>query len=190
MWFVFRAGTALVAGVALGLFATWLTVFHHSMPGGIDDGPWRTNLSIGSAASSPYTRASVALHGLLALNRSETIYYTAGADSAGNALDGDCRYEVAGRDPDTRWWSITAYAADDYLIPNAQNRYSVSKNSVVRAPDGSVSAAVGGTSPSQNWIPVGHGPFTLTLRLYNPSAGVAANPARAQLPAITKVACP
>ncbi len=179
----------LVAGTVLGLALTWVTVFRGDMPGGISDGPWRTNLAIGSAGGDMATRASVALHGLLALGRGETIYYTASADSAGAPLSGACSYTVTGRDPDTRWWSITAYGADDYLIPNPGKHYSVSKNDVVRAADGSFRAEVSAAPAATNWIALAPGRFTLTLRLYNPGWHAAADPAHTPLPKIEKTSC-
>lgn len=180
----------LVVGAALGLFVTWATVVRGSMPGGVFDGPWKTNLAVGSEQSDPYTRAAVALHGLFALNRRETIYYTATADSDGRRLDGGCRYAVEGGDPQARWWSITAYGADDFLIPNPAARYSVAKTTVARRADGSFAVTVGGSAGGSNWIPVRAGSFSLTLRLYNPSPAVALDPEHAALPALKRVSCP
>ena len=108
---------------------------------------------------------------------------------AGARLDGGCAYRIAGRDPDTRWWSITAYGADDYLIANPANRYSISKNSVMRDADGGFDAEVSAASRASNWIPVARAPFSLTLRLYNPAPRVAADPVHAVLPKIEKVSC-
>ncbi len=183
---------ALSAGLVLGLAVTWLTVFQGSLgmgSGRVSNGPWDTNLSIGSAASDPYTRASVAVHGLLALGRSETLYFTAYRDSAGKALDANCAYRIMGRDPDARWWSITAYAADDFLIPNPAGRYSVSKNSVRRDMRGDFLITVSRNAAPANWIPLDDGTFSLTLRLYNPGAAVAADPAHAALPRIENAGC-
>ena len=139
MQFVLKALTALVGGVFLGLLVTWLSVVR-GMSGDVASGPWHTNLLIGSAESDPVLRAQVALHGLFALNRGETIYYTAMRDGAGAALDGRCVYALEGRDPPARWWSITAYGADDFLIPNAQGRYAISKTRAPRRADGSFAA--------------------------------------------------
>jgi hypothetical protein len=189
MSFFLKSLVTVILGTVLGLAATWAVAFRGDMPGGIDDGPWRTNLSIGSAAGDMRTRAAVALHGLLALNRSETIYYSATTDDSGARLDGACTYGIVGRDPDSRWWSITAYGADDYLIANAAGHYSVSKNSVARDSAGAFVADVSASSRAANWIPVAKAPFSLTLRLYNPGAGVAADPAHAALPKIEKVSC-
>jgi hypothetical protein len=189
MGFVLKAIAALVIGTLVGVAVTWLIVFYGAMPGGVANGPWRTNLLIGSNSSDAITRAKVAAHGLLALNRSEALYYTAARDDAGDRLTSDCDYRLMGHDPDARWWSITAYGADDYLIPNPTNRYAISKNSVARGADGAFSADVAMAAQSANWIPVSGGPFSLTLRLYNPGAGVARDPAHAALPKIEKVSC-
>jgi hypothetical protein len=179
----------LVAGTALSLLITWFTVVHSALGGSVNDGPWQMNLMAGSSEGGLYSRARVALHGLFALNRSEAIYYTAQREDDGDALDGHCIYKIAGRDPDARWWSVTAYGADDFLIPNRANRYSVSKNSVVRLEDGSFIAIAARGPSGANWIPVDRGPFTLTLRLYNPDLAVQANPAGASLPSIKKSSC-
>jgi len=179
----------LVIGAALGLLATWATVVRGTMGGGVADGPWRTSLYAGSSEGGPYLRAAIALHGLLALNRNETIYYTAATDSDGNALSGNCVYLIEGRDPPTRWWSITAYGADDFLIPNPAERYSVSMNSVVRRTDGSFTATLSKGEGGANWIPTGEGHFSVSMRLYNPDPVVAADPAHVALPTIKKGTC-
>ena len=179
----------LIGGIALGLAATWATVIRSNNSGGIGDGSWRTSLFAGSSEGGPYLRAYVAVHGLLALNRTETVYYNAGNDSDGHALDGHCSYIVGGLDPPARWWSITAYGADDFLIPNTADRYSASMNSVTRRKDGTFAVTLSQQQPEGDWIPVAAGHFDLTIRLYNPQAEVAADPARVVLPTIKKMAC-
>jgi hypothetical protein len=190
MRFFGKCAAALAAGVVLGLFVTWLTIVRGTPMGGdVRDGAWRTSLATGSAQGGAWLRANVALHGLLALGRTEAIYYNATSDSAGDALDGHCTYRIAGRDPPARWWSITAYGADDYLIPSASSLFAVSKNSVVHHIDGSFSVGVLRDAGAVDEIASGDGPFTLTLRLYNPGAAVAADPAHVALPTIQKVRC-
>jgi hypothetical protein len=188
---------AIIAGAALGLFLTWATVMRSAMPGDVKDGPWHTSLDIGSKAGGALLRARVALHGLFALGRKETVYYSATTDSDGTPLSGDCSYRINGRDPKARWWSMTAYGADDFLIPNRWHIYSISRSALVRKHDGRF---VGWISPRRpkddkdkdlpNWIPVSDAPFSLTLRLYNPDADVVAAPTRAGLPQIKRWSCP
>jgi hypothetical protein len=181
----------LLVGIALGLGATWFTVIKRgTLGGGVSDGPWSTTLDAGSKTADPWLRARIAVHGLLALNRSETIYYTARTDSAGAPLTGACRYRIEGKDPPTRWWSITAYGADDFLIPNPAGIYSASMHSVHRGAGGRFAIALAKEKPVGDWIPVGDGPFSVSIRLYNPDAAVAADPAHVALPTITKESCP
>ncbi len=179
----------LAVGIVLGLAATWATVVRGTLAGGIDDGPWRTSLEAGSSQGDIYLRARVAVHGLLALNRHETIYYTAATDTDGAPLTGACTYRIQGRDPPARWWSITAYGADDYLIPNPAGIYSASLHSVTRDPSGAFAVTVSKARPPGDWIPAGDGRFNLSLRLYNPDPSVAADPAHVALPAIVKERC-
>jgi hypothetical protein len=184
-----KTAATVAIGIALGLAATWATAIRGTMSGSISDGPWSTSLDTGSSEGGPYLRARIAVHGLLALSREETVYYSALSDSDGADLAGDCNYRLEGRDPPTRWWSITAYGSDDFLIPNETNLYSVSKNSVARNADGSFAVTLSKDKAEGNWIPVARGRFNLTIRLYNPAAEVIADPAHVALPAIRKENC-
>lgn len=189
MWFAARLiGTALL-GVLLGLASAYVAVTSLRGENVVSNGPWSTNLATGGADADIYTRAYVALTGLFALNKNETIYYGADKDSGGAPLDGHCSYRIEGSDPDARWWSITLYAADDYLIPNAANRYSLSKTSIVRQGDGGFVIRLSTVPETGNWIPTSPDGFQVTLRLYNPGQAVRDNPAGVALPSITKEAC-
>lgn len=160
--------------------------------GGIAAGPWETSTLIGSSDADPYTRARVAVAGILALNRDETVYYTASRDDAGDTLRAGCTYTVTGSDPPARWWSITLYGADNYLVANPQDRYSYGGNTVARGADGGFVITVGPAETDGNWIPSGgqtNDTFSLTLRLYNPAEAVARDPAGVSLPHIAKEAC-
>jgi hypothetical protein len=180
-----------VCGIALGLFATWVLVARGAPMGGdVRDGPWQASLATGSAQGGAWLRASVALHGLLALNRSETIYYTATTDSAGGKLDAHCLYRVIGRDPPARWWSITAYGPDDFLIPSPRHLYSVSMTSIRRHQGRGFAVTLARDAAKADEIATGNGAFSLTLRLYNPHPAVAADPAHVRLPSIVRARCP
>ena len=180
-----------VVGTALGLLATWLMVAWYGTLGRVSDGPWKTNVAAGRRDSDPVARLFVALHGLFALPASEAVYYTATTDSAGAALDGRCRYALAGPAPDAGWWSITAYGPDDYLIANPAHRYSIASTAAsAQGAAGRLAIQVGGADGGDRWIPAGSGRFSLTLRLYRPGPTVRLDPAHAALPALTKVGCP
>lgn len=187
--FLFWIGVVATA-LVLGLGSVLLTLRGGLGADQVKVGPWATNLVIGGVDADAYTRARVALFGLLALDKKETIYYTAGADSAGEALSGSCSYVLKGRDLAARWWSVTAYGPDSYLIPNDANIYSFSKPSVQREADGSYVVHISPVKQDGNWVPVKPGQrFDLTARFYNPDASVVAAPEKADLPTITKEGC-
>jgi hypothetical protein len=189
MRLVWKIFAVLVVGTALGLLAVWLAVFRGSSEM-VSNGPWKADPTAGSAQSDAYRRALVAVHGLFALTRNEAAYYTAATDSDGQALDGGCRYEIMGHALDARWWSITAYGADDYLIANPAHRYSVTGTTVTRDANGGFVMQVGGTAGGDSWIPVGSGRFSLTLRLYNPGPAILFDPTHVVLPALKRASCP
>ncbi|MFN4353050.1 DUF1214 domain-containing protein [Parvibaculum sp.] len=184
--------TVLVA-LAFGVGSALLAVRSGGLGKAVSSGPWETDLTIGSADADPYIRAQVAVAGLLALNRNETIYFTAARDGDGNRLRSDCSYKVEGYDPPARWWSITLYGEDHYLVSNPLQRYSYGGETVARNEDGSFTIMVGPEETDGNWIPTGQGhsdaTFTLTLRLYNPDENAARKPSGIVLPQIAKEAC-
>lgn len=183
-------GCVLVFGLLLGFGSALQVLKSGQLRGGIEVGPWGSNAAIGSTRADMYTRARVALYGLFALDRKETMYYTADRDSSGEPLSGNCTYRIEGKDLAARWWSVTAYGPDSFLVANEANVFSFAKTTVKRETDGSYIVRVSAERQQGNWLPVKAGePFDLTARFYNPDASVAANPASAVLPSIVKEGC-
>ncbi len=195
---MFRGSTLLkLAGVIVfalvaGLGSAWWALLGGVRAAGVEVGPWVTSTVIGSPASDPYTRAQVALTGLLALEKSEAVYYTAARDDEGKALRGECDYRVTGRSFPARWWSITAYGADSYLMDNPADRYSYNAESLgLRfAPTAKWEINVSAEPQDANWLPVAEDAFfSLTLRLYNPAEALITNPEGLKAPSITRLSC-
>jgi hypothetical protein len=189
---VLRGIAALVLGVALGLGATWFMLDRAIATGGVSNGPWSTSLTIGAPEAGPYVRAAVAVAGLLALDRREAVYLTAYTDSDGRPLDGRCRYRLEGGALPARWWSITAYGADHFLIPNDQKTYSFTSDDATRLNNTIYIVHLSSTPPAGQggWIPVREGePFSLTLRLYNPREGTLERLRTVPLPRIRRESC-
>ena len=115
----------VTAGALLGVGSAWLWLTRTD-PAGTRIGPWLVNLEAGSSDASTYTRARIALKALLALDRRETLYYIAQQDDAGRLLRSNCRYLISGSIPAARWWSVTAYADDIFLFPDAEQRMNLS----------------------------------------------------------------
>ncbi len=181
-------GATVLAGV-LAFGALALSVSGDRSSVSLRNGAWDTDVRVGSSASDMWLRAQIALCCVLALNRTETVYFSASRDSAGEPLDGACTYRLEGREIDARWWSVTSYANDNFLIPNAQNKYSVSKTNAERQADGSWIARASSAPLDGNWLPTARDGFGLTLRIYNPSPALQDGLATAPLPKIVKEAC-
>lgn len=180
----------LLIGVGLGLGSAYGALRLALEETAVHVGPWRTPIDAGGGGRDLYTRAVVAVGALLALSRSETIYFIAGQDDDGETLRGNCRYVVTGRDVPARWWSVTAYAGDHFLIPNAENRWSFSDRSVTRDADGGFRLTLSRDRAEGDWLPTGQAErLVLLLRLYNPGPAVAADPGAAVLPSIRKEGC-
>lgn len=182
----------IVLGLAVGAGGGVAFLAQARTMGATAAGAWTTSAFTGAAAADPFTRAIVARVGLLALNKSETLYYTRTVDDSGAALDGDCAYELVGAAPPARWWSITIYAADNYLPVNSDDAFSVDATAIAVAPGGAFRARVAPTrADAPHWISTRNaGRFDLMLRLYNPDPAAVANLAAANLPRLAKVGCP
>ena len=182
-----RYVTCGVLGIALGAGAAIRQVGTGTL-GTAATGPWRTGSDFGTARADNYTRAVVALHGLLALPAREARYYTAATDSAGDPLDGTCRYRVGGGAMPARWWSLTLYDTAGYLVANQAGRFSVSSAAI--ADPARWSIAVAPAEQAAPWLPTGRAArFELTLRTYLPAGDGHASLTAAQLPAIVREGC-
>ena len=182
------------AGVVLGAAGALWSVRAGSRGVQTALGPWTTGRDFGSVRASAYTRAVVALGGLLALPAHEARYYTAAIDDAGRPLDGRCRYRLSGGAVPAKWWSVTLYDAAGYLVGNEAGRYSVGSVSLTPPEAARWTIAVAPDAPSNGsatrWLPTGGiDRFQLTLRAYLPVDGGRGDLTPAQLPAIVREAC-
>ena len=151
-------------------------------------GPWRVNLLAGSPQADAYTRARVAIGGLLALRREQTMYYVATTDSAGRPLRSRCSYRVSGRPPPARWWSVTAYAEDFFLFDADGRRFGINGQTAAPGADGRFVFVTGPrppADPATAWVPTpGDRGLLLTLRVYQPDARLHDAPLGLDPPAI------
>lgn len=138
---------------------------------------WNFSAAAGRYGTEYDQRAYVARMGLGGNLPEDALYPTYYGTADDNGVPRTLRISFApGRLPPVdAFWSITAYAADGFLIPNAAGVYSVGhQQPVVRNPDGSVDILVQTVQPAPevaaaNWLPIPeHGAFTLTMRLYAP----------------------
>lgn len=175
------------SGVAVLLGGRSVRVAFRRTPGRFQIGAWSLDLTLSSQSATMYQRARDARFAPYALPAPEAIYYTAFTDSDGQVLRRGCTYRIEGTDPDTRWWSLSAYSSNR-LIPNLRNRYSFTKTMVNRLSDGNWSIIFSPREHAGNWLPgaTESGPLKLVLRCYGPGPELLANPTAVPLPRIRK----
>ncbi|MEQ9505890.1 MAG: DUF1214 domain-containing protein [Hyphomonas sp.] len=179
-------------GVGTALAAAGMVGQGISLGGKVDAGGWHSDWTIGSASANPWTRARIARHGLLALNKDEAVYFTKAVDDAGDRLTQSCTYKVSGGAMPAQWWSITLYNASSYLPDNSDNALSFDLTDAAGAGDtGAWSFTVSPEEAQGGWVSSNNaGNFDLTLRLYKPDADLLADPeATLAPPSIEKLSC-
>ena len=179
-------------GVGTALAAAGMVGQGISLGGRVDARGWHSDWTIGSASANPWTRARVARHGLLALNKDEAVYFTKALDDAGDKLTDNCTYKVSGGAMPAQWWSITLYNASSYLPDNSDNALSFDLTDAAGAGDaGAWSFTVSPNQAEGGWVSSNNaGHFDLTLRLYKPEADLLADPEATLVPpGIEKLSC-
>ncbi|HYD88689.1 MAG TPA: DUF1214 domain-containing protein [Vitreimonas sp.] len=181
------AAAALI-GVALGVGSAWATL-EFGRAGFIEHyGSWAHSRAAGSQAAGPYTRAIIARDGLLALSAREALYFTLYEDEEGRPLDESCVYDLSGPPLAARWWSVTLYDADNYLVRNNDHAGSIDASRIGLDSMWSVRVSpVRGNAP--HWLSsrAAGRDFSLTLRVYNPHRDFRAS--AETLPRLTTLSC-
>ncbi len=188
------ASSIFVALILALLSAPALLYFGKKNPkyfGGIKIGSWYYSNATGSNNSNAYIKAVINITGVLALNKSETVYLVATEDSEGNPLNANNTYKIEGKDDfKTRWWSLTAYQ-NSFLIKNKVNQYSLSKTTVKKDVNSNFSIFASPNKQDTNWIPTGEksSSFDLLLRFYNPTDALikSIENSTVKIPIITKI---
>jgi hypothetical protein len=133
--------------------------------------------SMGAWGTDYLKRAAVARHFLGSSMPEDVVQATAFVDGASRPLDGAHRYTLRFAPhelpPVRALWSLTAYDADGYAVPNPTDRYALgSQDALERGPDGAIALTIQQSAPrhglTANWLPCPAGPFNLCLRLYRP----------------------
>ena len=153
-------------------------------------GQWVWWPNAGSTAIDPYTRLHFLAQGRLPMSKFETFEVETAQDKAGRPLDADCVYQLSGRIPDARWWSVATYVPDG-SNGAAAPEFSMSSHDVIAEDDGSVVITISREIRAGNWMkPTSNDEFIVLLRLYNPASNLGGSTALSgELPSVTRKAC-
>lgn len=181
--------STIALGLIVGLLSGWWSITGGM--GGENYSGWYGSRVTGSKDAGPWLRARVAVSGLLALNRSQAIYFTRKTDDQGQTFSEQCRYRVTGGPLPGKWWSVTVYAADNYLPLNDDNALSIDATEVKADAQGQWSGVLSPTRPDgEAWASTRKaGNFDITLRIYQPDKRAQDDFASIQMPKVSKLDC-
>ncbi|MGB8743592.1 MAG: DUF1254 domain-containing protein [Xanthobacteraceae bacterium] len=140
---------------------------------------WAYRLTGGAYGVDYVFRAAIANFGLGYNLPQDAVYPSLANDSEERPFDGNNRYVLhfdKGKLPPVRaFWSVTAYDAEGYFIPNVIDRVAIGdRDKLAVNSDGSLDLYLQAETPGRdkegNWLPVAKGSFNLLMRLYWPKS--------------------
>lgn len=191
MRLVIDLAIAVAIALAVGVSSAWIAIDRGRLFGAVVVGDWVAWPQEGSVNADPYSLAMLARTGEVPLGAGEGLSFTADRDSDGNALSGQCTYDVVGETPAARMWTLTAYDATGRLMANVSRRPGFHSREILRDANGSFRIVVSPTVSPGNWLPIAPvDGFNLVLRLYDTPLTTGSQIANLLMPAIRKVSCP
>jgi hypothetical protein len=145
------------------------------------------NMATGNFSSDYYLRAYIALVLYAANVPQDAVYYNSelfpSSDTMTYLIEFDASTSGGGTPPTNEFWSMTMYTEEGYLVPNEQEKYSISsqQEGLVYESDGSLRIIISVHEPTPvegekkiNWLPAPqhNENFLLTLRVYWPQEEV------------------
>lgn len=103
-----KALLACVIGLAVGLWATVLTLRDARGFDAATIGPWTVSEKAGAVNADPYTRAALERSGEIPLAVGEGLQFIARVDDSGATLNSRCVYLVGRSTPPTRYWTLVS----------------------------------------------------------------------------------
>jgi len=178
----------IVAGVLCGTgIAIYNIKYWSAGDATIVNGSW-VGKNLNKVGTDRLLTARIAVSALFALNPKEVVYLIAKDDKDGNELTAENDYLIKGIPLDARYWSITLYDENYFLVPNTENRYSYNLYNVSYESDSSYLIHISSTRKNKNWLSAGNkGKFYLAIRMYHPEKSVYNHLNKIQLPVIEKV---
>lgn len=177
-------GLGTGAGISILLLNHWVKGQESTEKNGC----WRTVSTLGTNVGL-IDRARVSVSGLFALSKKEVVYFIGSHDENGDPLMADKNYIIEGKDMDARFWSITAYASDFFLIPNPEKIFSFNDSNVDYGENRQFKIHLSPKKQEGDWLPTGNKKqrIYLNLRLYNPSPSISDNLETTPLPIIKEI---
>jgi hypothetical protein len=187
----FNVLVALAIAIAGGAGTVLYALDRSQSLGAVPVGPWVAYPDSGTPDADPYTKARLARSGELALAKAEGLVFTARTDSDGQNLSGRCAYEISGKLPPARLWTIRAEPVDGAVAtPVGRRKLALHSLHLLRNPDRTATVSVGATPMPGNWLALRiDGGFALVMTLYDAPLAYDGEVSGLEMPRIDRGAC-
>ncbi|MCW5906862.1 MAG: DUF1214 domain-containing protein [Chitinophagales bacterium] len=177
---------AIVLGTAIAAFR----IFSYENSSALfKNGNWMGTTDLPLGRDNLIT-AQVTLLAMYAFPSEEAVYLFAQRDVDGNLLHTANDYRISGNINliKAKYWSITAYGKDLFLIPNEASRYSFNYSNIKTDTTGNFTIILSPTKHNGNWLPTPtNARFNLLLRIYKGEKEYLKELSTTPLPSITKM---
>jgi hypothetical protein len=187
----FLVAIALAIAFGGGIWSTRLALDATAGFGSITLGAWEAFPQAQTAKADPYARSHRANAGKLLYATAEGLSFTAQTDDSGARLSGNCSYQLTGRTPTARFWTLFATPPDG-RPPSMDASLPVALNSrmVMRQSDGSLDITIASSARPGNWLAIPpQRPFRLTLTLLDTPAAGSSGLIDLSMPGIRRIGC-
>ncbi len=186
-----KSSLFIIAAVLVGLGVGVYRIANiKSGKGFFENGSWTGTKDLPLGKDRLIT-AQVTVFALFALPSKEAIYLFARQDEKKEKLNSTNDYTITGNVHyiKAKYWSITAYGKDMFLIPNAKDKYGFNKDNLETDSAGNFTIVMSHNPKPGNWLPTPENArFNLLFRIYKGEAAFLENLEHTALPEIKKAA--
>jgi hypothetical protein len=180
------------AAVFAGLGTAWYMIQAGTRLSTHAIGPWVTWTAAGRPEAEPYTRAHIALNGILPVSSTSELTFRARTDSGGSRLTSACDYAIVMDEFEPAWWGLAVFDSKGRLIANAAERYGFTSSTAMREPDGRTIVTLARDARPGNWLPSGRSNrivLVLTVQDSNWAAAIHDRGTPKALPRVERTGC-
>ncbi len=188
---IFLTLVFLAISLGGGIASVWYVLNANIGFGAIRIGAWTAYPDAGTSDADPYSVARRARDAELPLGQAEGLPFYANKDSQGRDLSGRCNYQLVGKVPQARFWTLYPATPSLEALPTTTFRNgALHSRQLLRRPDGSFVISVGPDPAPGNWISVTKPvPLNLVLTLYDTQVASTISSAAREFPGIERLGC-
>lgn len=188
---IFVTACICLIALALGTVTAVYVLNHFTGFDRLTIGQWQGSPLYGSAEADPFARAQRSRAGFLPLGTAEGQRFTLIHDESGKKLDPHCSYQLQGKTPPARFWTLHASDLQDKpFFQKAGLPQKLHSQQIWYQQDGQFDIKIASKAQAGNWLAINTAsPFQLVLTLYDTNLGSSIGFEEPQMPVLQQIAC-